>query len=144
MPHQAFKGHVPADRRYCAQTDMWVMLQGENVLIGATSFGLHLAGHVIAFTSKPGGALVQRSKGMATIECHKTVLAVHAPVSFELVSGNGTAEEQPALINETPYGDGWMALGTPTDWAVEASLLCDAETYKRHIRSIDPEAQLDD
>lgn len=123
---------------------MWVRQQDGFVLIGATSFGLHQAGEVIAFTAKPDGAEIQRGKGMATIECHKTVLAVHAPLSFRLISGNTSAEERPTLINASPYGAGWMAQGIPLDWEEEKTSLCHAEEYKRHILSSDPEAHFDD
>ncbi|GHU39021.1 glycine cleavage system H protein [Betaproteobacteria bacterium] len=141
---QAFSGHIPTDRCYCQETDMWVIYHEGQVRIGATGFGIHLAGEVIAFTAKPDGAKIRRGKGMATIECHKTVLAVHAPVSFRLTAGNTQAEEHPALINSAPYTEGWMARGEPLDWEVERSLLCDADTYKQHVLSIDPEARFDE
>ena len=141
---QACIDEAPADRWYCRETNMWVAYRAGEVLIGATRFGLRLAGEVIAFTAKPDGAQIQRGKGMATIECHKTVLAVHAPVSFTMLSGNAAAEERPALINADPYAAGWMARGRPLDWAGEMAALCDAAGYRRHVRSLDPEACRDD
>ena len=69
------------------------------VLIGATSFGIFLAGEIIAFTAKPKGAEVDIGRGMGTVECRKTVLAVHAPISFILLEGNEAAEERPKLVN---------------------------------------------
>lgn len=144
MAHQAFSGCIPSDRLYCCATNMWVQHHNGEVRIGATDFGLHLAGEVIAFTAKPTGAEIKRGQGMGTIECHKTVLAVHAPLSFRLIAGNETAEEQPRLITLQPYNNGWMARGIPTDWETEKTQLCDAEHYKRHIRSLDPEARFDD
>lgn len=142
MPHQAFAGRIPSDRLYCRETDMWVFEQNGEVLLGASAFGLHLAGEVIAFTSKPDHAEILRGKGMATIECHKTVIAVHAPISFRLICGNAAAEERPGLIGTDPYAAGWMARGSPTDWAREGALLCRAEEYIRHIQTIDPEARI--
>ena len=52
-------------------------------------------------------------RGLGTVECRKTVLAVHAPVSFIIAAGNDAAEEHPAVINRDPYGAGWMACGRP-------------------------------
>ena len=123
---------------------MWVMVQGKNILIGATDFGRHLAGEIIAFTSKPNGAEIIRGRGMGTIECHKTLLAVHAPISFWLKAGNSAAEENPSLINTDPYGAGWMARGEPLAWDTEQALLCSAAEYRKHILSIEPEACFED
>ncbi len=141
MAHQPFSGCIPDDRLYCPRYDMWVeeCADGE-VLIGATSFGIFLAGEIIAFTSKPKGAEVDFGRGMGTVECRKTVLAVHAPISFVLLEGNEAAEERPKLVNIAPYGEGWMARARPTRWAEEKPLLVDAAAYRRHILAIEPEA----
>ena len=141
---QACIDEAPSDRWYCRETNMWVAYLDGQILIGATRFGLRLVGEVFAFTAKPDGAEIRRGRGMATIECHKTVLAVHAPVSFTMLSGNAAAEERPALINADPYAAGWMARGRPLDWANERTVLCDAADYTRHIRSLAPEACSDD
>ena len=140
----SFHGRIPPERIYCCKTNMWIRYIDGRVLIGATNFGLHLAGEIVAFTAKPDGAEILRGKGMGTIECHKTVLALHAPVSFRLISGNAEAETHPKLINVSPYEKGWMALGSPLSWDSVRTALCDAEDYKQHILSIDPEARFDD
>ena len=140
----SFHGRIPPERIYCCKTNMWIRYIDGRVLIGATNFGLHLAGEIVAFTAKPDGAEILRGKGMGTIECHKTVLALHAPVSFRLISGNAEAETHPKLINVSPYEKGCMALGSPLSWDSERTALCDAEDYKQHILSIDPEARFDD
>lgn len=144
MAHTPFSGSIPDDRLYCPRSDMWVQEAGDGtVLIGATAFGVFLAGEIIAFTAKPKGAEVDIGRGMGTVECRKTVLAVHAPISFILLEGNEAAEERPRRVNSAPYGDGWMARARPTRWAEEKPLLVDAAAYRRHILAIEPEARLD-
>jgi glycine cleavage system H protein len=144
MAHQPFHGSVPDDRLYCPRYDMWVQeLEDGETLIGATSFGIFLAGEIIAFTAKPNGAEVAIGKGMGTVECRKTVLAVHAPISFTLLKGNETAEEKPALVGRHPYGEGWMVRALPTAWEAEKGNLVDADAYRRHILKIEPEACFD-
>jgi len=141
MAHTPFSGNIPDDRLYCPHHDMWVQeLANGELLLGATSFGIFLAGEIIAFTSKPKGAEVEVGRGMGTVECRKTVLAVHAPVSFVLLEGNDAAEERPQLVNSEPYGAGWMARIRPTHWAEEKPMLVDAATYRRQILNIEPEA----
>lgn len=144
MAHTPFSGNIPDDRLYCPGHDMWVQetSTGE-VLIGATSFGIFLAGEIIAFTSKPKGAEVDIGRGMGTVECRKTVLAVHAPISFTLLEGNDDAEERPKLVNNQPYTAGWMARARPSHWENEKSSLVDAASYRQHILKIEPEASFD-
>ena len=143
MPHQAFRGRIPNDRLYDTRHDMWVKQDGDTLLIGATSFGIFLAGEIIAFTAKPKGAEVGIGRGLGTVECRKTVLAVHAPVSFVLLEGNEAAEERPAVINTDPYGKGWMVRAQATRWNEEKTSLVDADTYCRHVLAIEPEACLE-
>ena len=141
MAHTPFSGSIPDDRLYCPEHDMWVQELGDDeVLIGATSFGIFLAGEIIAFTSKPKGAEVDIGRGMATVECRKTVLAVHAPISFVLLEGNEAAEERPKRVNTEPYGEGWMARVRPTRWSAEKPLLVDAARYRQQILKLEPEA----
>lgn len=144
MAHQPFHGSVPDDRLYCSRYDMWVQTtESGDMLIGATSFGIFLAGEIIAFTAKPKGAEVAIGKGLGTIECRKTVLAVHAPISFVLLEGNENAEERPALVGRHPYGEGWMVRAQPTAWETEKSNLMDADAYRRHILKIEPDARFE-
>ncbi|MBS1160562.1 MAG: glycine cleavage system protein [Proteobacteria bacterium] len=141
MAHQAFTGSVPDDRLYCPRHDMWVqLLENGDALIGVTSFGLFLAGEIIAFTAKPNGAVVDGGRGMGTVECRKTVLAIHAPISFVLLAGNEVAEERPQLVNSAPYGAGWLARVQPTRWAEEKSGLLAAAAYRQHVLAIEPGA----
>lgn len=143
MAKEPFRGIIPADRRYDTRHDMWVGCDGESVVIGATAFGIHLAGKVIAFTAKPRGAEVAVGRGLGTIESAKTVIAVHAPISFVLEQGNETAEERPQVINDDPYGAGWMARGRALAWEAEAAALVDAAAYAAHVRAMDPGAEVE-
>lgn len=144
MAHQIFRGSIPDDRLYCPRYDMWVQVtEAGEVRIGATSFGIFLAGQIIAFTAKPNGAEVELGRGMGTIESSKTVVAVHAPISFILLEGNEAAEEQPKLVHTAPHGAGWMVRVRPSRWAEEQATLVDAAAYRRHILTIEPEARLD-
>ena len=143
MPREIFRGHIPEGLLYDAEYDMWVRpadAAGEEVFVGATSFGIHLAGRIIAFTAKPQGAEVARGRGLGTIECAKTVLAVHAPLSFVLLEGNEALEERPLQINQDPYGM-WMVRGCASDWASDAARLIDAAAYRAHVLQLEPAAE---
>lgn len=110
MATETYKGSVPAHLLYDTQHDMWVRREGGEVVIGATSFGLHLAGEVIAFTAKPTGAEVAAGRGLGTVESAKTVLAVHSPVAFRLDTPNEAPRSGPTSSTAIPTAPaGWPA-----------------------------------
>jgi glycine cleavage system H protein len=141
MTRAPFRGAIPDGLLYAPDHDMWVRREGGEVVIGASAFGVFLAGEIIGFTAKPKGAEVERGRGLGTVECAKTVLAVHAPLSFVLLEANEAAEERPAMLNRDPYRAGWMVRGRPTAWEAESTRLVDAVNYRAHIRRIEPEAE---
>ena len=143
MAHEPFRGVLPGDRLYDTRYDMWVMRIGDQVVVGATSFGLFLAGTVVAFTAKPCGAEVALGRGLGTVESAKTVLAVHSPLSLVLDEVNEQAEQHPHVINNDPYGAGWMVRGRPLDWQVESAALVDAAVYAAHVRAMEPDAVIE-
>ena len=143
MAHLPFSGTIPDDRLYCPRYDMWVQrLENGDVRVGATAFGVFLAGAIVAFTSKPKGASVDRGRGLGTVESRKAVQAVHAPLSLTGLEGNEAAEERPLLINDDPFGAGWMVRGQPVRWEEEKAALVDAARYREHILRCEPEARL--
>ena len=141
MSRKPFRGVIPDGMLYDTANDMWVRGEGDEVVIGATAFGLFLAGEIIAFTAKPKGAEVERGRGLGTVECAKTVLAVHAPVSFVLLEANETVETHPAILNRDPYQAGWMVRGRPTAWITEGRRLVDSAAYRCQILTLEPEAE---
>lgn len=143
MPSPPFVGAIPDDRLYDLHSDMWVRHQGDEVVIGVSAFGLHLSGEIIAFTPKPRGAQVERGRGLGTVESAKTVLALHAPLSFKLTSANEAAELEPHLINADPYGAGWMVRGSASRWEAERGALVEAVTYRRHILAMAPDSVIE-
>lgn len=142
MSREPFHGTIPDDRLYDRETDMWVLPDDDcrTVTIGASAYGLHLAGQIIGFTCKPKGASVGRDRGLGTVESAKTVIAVHAPIGFELIEANEAAEEDPDLLNRDPYGAGWMVKARPLDWLSDMGRLVAGRAYRQHIRRAEPDA----
>jgi glycine cleavage system H protein len=140
MSQESFCGAIPDGFLYDGRYDMWVRQDGDELVIGATSVGIFRAGEIIGFTAKPNGAMVDCGRGMGTVECAKTVLAVHAPVSFELLQANEAIEEDPRWLNTEPYARGWMVRARACNWVLERSSLMEPDAYRRHIVSLDPRA----
>ena len=143
MAREIFRGAIPAGLLYDIRYDMWVREDGAEIVIGATSLGIFHAGEIIAFTAKPCGAEIDNGRGLGTVECAKTVLAVHAPVSLVLTQANEEAESNPALVNRDPYGHGWMVRGRPRYWQTERVGLVDAAAYRRHVMTMEPDAEIE-
>ena len=144
MNRETFRGAIPPHLLYDTDHNMWVRREGDEVVVGATAFGLHLAGEVIAFTAKPRGAEVERGRSLGTVESAKTVVAVRSPVSLVLDCPNGAAEENPRLVNDDPYGAGWMVRGRPRAWEIEARRLVDGAAYRAHVLRSEPEAVVEE
>jgi glycine cleavage system H protein len=141
-----FRGRIPRDLLYDTQYDMWVRPPDERgiVRVGATAFGVFLAGEVIMFTGKPRGARIDAGKGLGTVETGKTILAAHSPVALEDYYCNEEAEGLPELLNRDPYGRGWLGEGVASRWAEDSARLVNAESYIGHVRSVDPKAFIEE
>jgi len=143
MARVVFRGAIPDGLLYDIRYDMWVRNDGDEVVIGATSLGIFNAGEIIAFTAKPRGAVIDNGRGLGTVECAKTILAVHAPLSFVLTQANEEAECNPALVNTDPYTRGWMVRGRPRNWAADCAALVDSAAYRHHVLAVEPDAQIE-
>lgn len=111
---------VPENLYYLVEKHVWIRLEGEGALtVGITDVGRHLAGTIVAVTPKKAGRTVPRGASVATIESSKWVGPVPAPVSGEIVEVNETLRKNPKLINQDPYGDGWVVKLRPSRWEDE-------------------------
>ena len=75
-----------------------------------------LAGQLVAATPKKIGKQIEQNKTVCTVESGKWVGPVKAPVGGELIEINEAVTAKPALVNEDPYGAGWMAKIKPAHW----------------------------
>jgi len=109
------------DLHYHVAHNVWVQALGNGeVLLGATSFGVALAGEFVSFRPKPAGTRVLVNGSVGLIELWKTMVSVRSPLAGELVEGNDAAAKNPALINKDPYGTGWLVRLRVADWAAAA------------------------
>ena len=99
------------------------------VLIGVTDFAQGELGDVVFIELPKVGAKFKKHDVFGTIEAVKAVSELFAPVSGEVLEVNGRLDGEPALVNSSPYGDGWMVKLRMTDSSENSGLL-DAATYK--------------
>ncbi len=102
------KCRIPEDLYYWVEKHVWLRLEDGVATIGLTAVAAHLARRVIAVTIKQPGRAVERGKSLATVESGKWVGPVPAPVSGSILEVNQTLKGTPELINQDPYGAGWV------------------------------------
>ncbi|MFV2040120.1 MAG: glycine cleavage system protein GcvH [Acidimicrobiales bacterium] len=120
--------NIPDDLYYLVEKHVWVSYDGELVTVGMTDVAQHLAKTFLSVTAKKPGKLVKKGRSVATVESSKWVGPVPSPVQGEVVEVNDAVVAKPSLINEDPYGEGWVARLRPEDWAGDsADLVTGAE-----------------
>ena len=113
--------HLPEDLYYLVDKHVWLRRAPEGaVTVGIDDVARHLAGTIIAVTPKKAGRAVPRGQSVATLESSKWVGPVPAPIAGEIVEVNDAVRREPRLVNDDPYGAGWIVRLRPTSWEADA------------------------
>jgi glycine cleavage system H protein len=118
----------PEDLRYHPEHD-WARIEGEEATFGITWYAQDALGEVVFFDPPEVGATIAKDESYAEVESVKAVSDVIAPLSGEIVAVNEKAGESPELINEDPYGEGWLVRVRLTEPS-EADSLLDIAAYR--------------
>ena len=97
----------PEELRYTAEHE-WARLEKGIVTVGITSYAADQLGDVVFVELPDVGRKLEPMKPFGVVEAVKTVSDLYAPVGGEVVEVNTTLADNPALVNQSPYGDGWM------------------------------------
>jgi glycine cleavage system H protein len=123
--------NIPQDLRYTSEHE-YVRTDGATVVIGITDYAQGELGDVVYVDLPKVGATFDRMGVFGTIEAVKAVSELYCPLAGEVTEVNGALEGDPALVNQDPYGAGWMIKLKPKDAAAVGQLLT-AEQYAKHI-----------
>lgn len=119
---------VEEDRFY-SHEGVWVALEGASARVGLTDFSQQLNGDLAFASVKPAGTEINASDTFADIETVKAILELSSPVTGRILEVNAELEASPELINEDPYGKGWLAVLELHRWEEEKGALLDAPRY---------------
>jgi len=97
----------PEDVRYTREHE-WARLEGGVVTVGITSYATDQLGDVVFVELPEVGKQLEAGKPFGVVEAVKTVSDLYAPIAGEVVEVNGTLGDNPGLVNQEPFGDGWM------------------------------------
>lgn len=128
--------NVPEDLKYSKDHE-WVKVEGDLVIVGITDYAQHSL-HEITFVELPEtGSDVEANTECGLVESMKASSDIFSPLSGEIVEVNSSLEDAPELVNEDPYGKGWMFKIKPSNLGAEMGVLMDAKAYADLIASAD-------
>ena len=110
----------------------WIKIEGNIASVGITDFAQSELGDIVFIEVETIGEILNKNEVFGTVEAVKTVSDLFIPVSGKVLEFNNSLEDNPELVNDSPYGDGWIVKIeiTNTD---EISDLLDSEAYKSLI-----------
>jgi glycine cleavage system H protein len=118
----------PEDLRYHPEHD-WARIEGQEATFGITWYAQDALGEIVYFDPPAVGTEIAKDVSYSEVESVKAVSDVIAPMSGEIVAVNDALAQRPEVINEDPYGEGWLVRVKLAEPA-EAELLMGAADYE--------------
>jgi glycine cleavage system H protein len=129
-----FHFKVAGGRRYTPE-GLWAKLEGDLVRIGVSDYFQQRNGDVAFAELMPVGMTLAVGDEIATIETIKVDIELPSPVAGEIAAVNEELELAAELINQDPYGEGWLALVRPSNWEADEANPLDSIAYFAHMKN---------
>jgi len=110
----------------------WVKVEGEIGIVGITDFAQNELSDIVYVELPEVGKNIKKGEVIATVEAVKTVADVYSPISGEIVEVNEKLKDEPSIINNDPYGEGWIAK-IKMEKPEEVNGLLDHTAYKKLV-----------
>ena len=123
--------NTPSNLRYTKEHE-WIRVEGNEAYVGITDYAQSELGEIVFVDINTEGETVGQNEVFGSVEAVKTVSDLNMPVTGEVLEVNETINDQPELVNNDPYGEGWMIKIQVANPA-ELDTLLDAEAYKALI-----------
>jgi glycine cleavage system H protein len=123
---------IPDDRRYTKEHE-WAKADAGRILVGITDFAQDQLGDVVFVGLPEVGAVVAAGAPLGEVESTKSVSDVYSPVSGTVLERNSVVEQSPELVNEDPYGNGWLVAIDAPGSALDG--LMTADEYRAAIEA---------
>ena len=122
---------TPAGLKYSREHE-WIKVEGNTGIVGITDFAQDQLGDVVFVELPEVGRVLKQHEQFGVVESVKTVSDLYSPVSGKVIEINGDLEASPELVNQDPYGAGWMIkieLANPAD----LDQLLNADAYAKFV-----------
>lgn len=123
--------NIPSNLKYTNDHE-WIRVEGDVAYVGITDYAQSELGEIVFVDIDTVGETIEQNGVFGSVEAVKTVSDLNMPVTGEVLEVNEALNDQPELVNNDPYGEGWMIKITVKD-AAELDTLLDAEGYKAII-----------
>ena len=123
--------NLPNNLKYTKDHE-WIRVEGEVAFVGITDFAQSELGEIVFVENEKEGETIEANEVFGSIEAVKTVSDLCMPVTGEILEVNAALEDAPELVNNDPYGEGWMIKIAVKD-AAEIDGLMDADAYAAFI-----------
>ena len=123
--------NFPKDIRYTSEHE-WIRVEGDEAYVGITDYAQSELGEIVFVDVPTEGETVGQGEVFGSIEAVKTVSDLNMPVTGEVLEINGALDAQPELVNNDPYGEGWIIRISVKDPA-ELDKLMDAAAYEASL-----------
>ena len=114
----------------------WAKPAVEFVIIGVSDYAQAQLHEIVYVELPKKEAAIAQGEAIGAVESVKAVSDFYSPVTGTIVEVNEALLDSPEKINTDPYGEGWIAKVTPSNWEANAAKLMDAEKYKQHIATL--------
>lgn len=125
--------NFPAELKYTEDHE-WVRIEGDVATVGITDFAQEQLGDIVYVEIETLDQEIEHSEVFGTVEAVKTVSDLFMPVNGTIIEVNEALADQPELVNQAPYGDGWMVKVRLQEGA-DLSHLLSAEDYEAQTQS---------
>lgn len=123
--------NVPENLKYTHEHE-WIKVDGDTAVVGITDYAQHELGEIVFVEVETVGEKLDAGEVFGTVEAVKTVSELFLPMSGEILDFNSDLENAPELVNDDPYGKGWIVKIKISDVS-ELEQLLTAEDYKKLI-----------
>lgn len=120
--------NIPANLKYTKEHE-WIRVEGDVAYVGITDYAQSELGEIVFVDVDSVGETIEQGAVFGSVEAVKTVSDLNMPATGEVLEFNEALNDQPELVNNDPYGEGWMVKITVNDPA-ELDNLLNAEGYK--------------
>lgn len=126
---------IPKELLYTKDHE-WAKVDGDTVTVGITSFAVSQLGDITLVELPEADDSVEAGEVMGTVESVKAVSELYSPITGQVVAINENLEEEPELVNDDPFGAGWMIKVAISD-TNDIDSLMDADAYSAHCEEGD-------
>ena len=120
--------NIPKDLLYTKDHE-WVRIEGDLAVVGITDFAQGELGDIVFLQLAEKGSRIAQGQSLGSIEAVKAVADVYSPLSGEVAEVNAALNDKPELMNQEPYGGGWVVKIRPSNLAAEKAALLNAAAY---------------